>query len=127
MKMKIVNGILIASLTITHKENTKVLHDMIVDTGSAHTWVNLDAVENNLDVAPEDGDQIVTAFGIGGRDIANRKRIDRLEFGTFSVTDFQVDFGRLDDDISGLIGLDLLMAGNFVLDLSRLEMHQAHT
>jgi len=126
MKVEIVNGILIASITITHKGTTKHLDDMIVDTGSAHTWINLDAVEDDVDVAPENGDQIVTAFGIGGRDIANRKRIERVDFGTFSARDFHVDFGRLDLGINGLIGLGLLMAGNFVLDLSRLDLYQAN-
>ncbi|MCL6443796.1 MAG: retropepsin-like domain-containing protein [Alicyclobacillus sp.] len=125
MMLKTINGILIVSIAITHKENTKILEDMIVDTGSAHTWVNLEAIENDLDVAPENCDQIVTAFGIGGRDIANCKRIDRMTFGTFHAKDFHVDFGRLDDGISSLIGLDLLMAGNCVLDLSKPEPYQA--
>ncbi|KRW91073.1 hypothetical protein SD51_10850 [Alicyclobacillus tengchongensis] len=124
MKIEIVGGILMTSMTITHKGTTKTLDNMIIDTGSAHTWINLDAVEDDVDVAPEDGDQIVTAFGIGGRDIAIRKRIDRVDFGTFRASDFQVDFGRLDYGISGLIGLDLLMAGDFFLDLARLTLYQ---
>lgn len=72
MKLTTANGILISAMRMIHKGKSKTLDGMIVDTGSAHTWINLDAVENDLDLGPEEGDQIVTAFGIGGRDIANR-------------------------------------------------------
>ena len=69
MKLTMTNGLLISSLKITHKGKNKILDGVIIDTGSAHTWINLDAVEDELDIAPEDGDQIVTSFVIGGRDV----------------------------------------------------------
>lgn len=94
MKLSIVNGILLSSLTISHNGNSITLESVIIDTGSAHTWVNLDAVENVLEVSPEEGDHIITAFGIGGRDVANRKRIDQVQFDNFIADGFQVDFGR---------------------------------
>lgn len=124
MKLTIVNGILISPLRISHKGKSVRLDSMIIDTGSAHTWVNLDVVEDLLDVGPEEGDQIVTAFGIGGRDIANRKRIEQIQFENFSTQGFQIDFGRLGVDIDGLIGLDLLTAGSFVINLARMEVYQ---
>ncbi|QQE78908.1 hypothetical protein [Alicyclobacillus sp. SO9] len=77
-----------------------------------------------MDVVPEVGDQIITAFGIGGRDVANRKRIDQVQFGDFIGEGFQVDFGRLDVDLDGLIGLDLLIAGNFIINLAKMEIYQ---
>lgn len=97
---------------------------MIIDTGSAHTWVNLDVVEDVLDVSPEEGDHIITAFGIGGRDIANRKKVEQIQFENFTAVEFQVDFGRMDADIDGLIGLDLLITGSFVINLARMEVYQ---
>ena len=124
MKLTMTSGLLISSLKITHKGKSKILNGMIIDTGSAHTWINLDAVEDELDIAPEDGDQIVTSFGIGGRDVANRKRVDHIQFGSFSLENFQVDFGLLDLDIDGLIGLDLLTEGGFVINLAKMELHQ---
>lgn len=65
MKFSVVNGVLLSSLTIPHRGNRLTLKSVIIDTGSAHTWVNLDAVEDVLDVVPEVGDHIITAFGIG--------------------------------------------------------------
>ena len=124
MKLTIVNGILVSPLRISHRGKSVTLESVIIDTGSAHTWINLESVENFLDVAPEESDHIVTAFGIGGRDVANRKRIEQVHFDTFIAERFFVDFGRLDVDIDGLIGLDLLSAGNFVINLSRMEVYQ---
>lgn len=91
---------------------------------SAHTWVDLDSVDNVLDVGPQEGDHIITAFGIGGRDVANRKRIDQIQFENFIAEGFQIDFGRLDVDLDGLIGLDLLTAGNFVINLAKMEVYR---
>lgn len=124
MKLTIVNGILISPLRISHKGKSVTLDSMIIDTGSAHTWVNLDVVEDLLDVGPEESDHIVTAFGIGGRDIANRKRIEQIQFENFCTQGFQIDFGRLGVDIDGLIGLALLTAGSFVINLARMEVYQ---
>lgn len=124
MKLSVVNGVLLSPLTISHRGKRLTLKSVIIDTGSAHTWVNLDAVEDVLDVVPEVGDHIITAFGIGGRDVANRKRIDQIQFGDFIAEGFQVDFGRLDVDLDGLIGLDLLTAGNFVINLAKMEIYQ---
>lgn len=83
MKLSIVNGILLSPLTISHNGKSITLESVIIDTGSAHTWVNLDSVENVLDVSPQEGDHIITAFGIGGRDVADRKRIDQIQFAPF--------------------------------------------
>lgn len=125
MNLSVVNGILISQLEISHKGRIAVLDTVIIDTGSAHTWVNLDVVEEFLDIGPEEGDVIVTAYGIGGRDLANRKKIDRVRFDDFVAEGFYVDFGRLDADIDGLIGLDLLVQGRFIIDLAEMQMNQA--
>lgn len=77
-----------------------------------------------MDVVPEADDHVITAFGIGGRDVANRKRVERIQFGDFIAEGFQVDVGRLDADLDGLIGLDLLTTGIFVINLAKMEIYQ---
>ncbi|MFD1673365.1 retropepsin-like aspartic protease [Alicyclobacillus fodiniaquatilis] len=124
MHLTIINGILVSPFWISHRGKSITLESMIIDTGSAHTWVNLDVVEDVLDVSPEEGDHIITAFGIGGRDIANRKKVEQIQFENFTAVEFQVDFGRMDADIDGLIGLDLLITGSFVINLARMEVYQ---
>jgi hypothetical protein len=76
-------GLLVTTMTIRHRGRETVRERMVVDTGSAHTGVNIDAVGDELDVTPEGEDEIITAFGIGGRDIALRNTVDYLGFGSF--------------------------------------------
>lgn len=71
---------------------------MVVDTGSAHTWVNVNAVEGELDLTPDGADEIVTALGIGGRDMAVRKTIDEITFDSFHARAFSIDVGVLVPD-----------------------------
>ncbi len=51
-------------MTIRHRDRCTVVEKMVVDTDSAHTWVNVNAVE--VDLTPDGADDIVTALGMGG-------------------------------------------------------------
>lgn len=65
-------------------------------------------------------------YGIGGEDYAFRKAVDKIQFGTFEAEQFSLDFGFLEDsyEINGIIGLDILLTGNFVIDLEAMEIYQ---
>ena len=116
----------LTTVTIRHRDLCTVVEKMVVDTGSAHTWVNVNAVEGELDLTPEGADEIVTAFGIGGRDVALRKTVDEITFDTFHARAFPIDVGTLGPGLGGLIGLDLLRAGQFLLDCDALELRRAN-
>ena len=75
---------------------------------------------------PALSDEIVTMMGIGGPESALRKRIDQLQFDTYTQYDPWVDFGLLDahPGINGLLGADVLVSGNFVIDLAEMEAYQ---
>jgi len=52
---------------------------------------------------------------------------DAVTLGDFQIKDFKLDVGTLHEklEINGLLGLDLLVAANVVLDLSELTMYSA--
>ncbi len=126
MKLTLVQGLLVTTVTIRHHGRHKVDERMVVDTGSAHTWVNVNAIEGELDLTPVGADEIVTAFGIGGRDVALRKTVDEITFDTFPAHAFPVDLGSLGPGLGGLIGLDLLWADQFLLDCGALEIRRVN-
>lgn len=66
----------------------------------------------------------VRSFGIGGEEFSFRKQIQHIEIGTYKIKNLTIDFGVLPEQIDGLIGLDILKKGNFVIDLQRMEMYQ---
>lgn len=65
--------------------------------------------------------------GIGGREASVRRKIHGIEFDSFRMENFPIDFGHIGEDtqINGLVGLDILIPGQFILDLGRLQIYSA--
>lgn len=122
MKIKHKYGLLLVDITLTFNGKSKVIENMVVDTGAARTLISQDIVEDiNLQVDLHD--RIVTYFGVGGKEHAFRKRVDQIQISDFVVENVEVDFNDFGyDDINGLLGLDLLMSAGFTIDLLHLRM-----
>lgn len=126
MKVELADGLLQTSITINYKGQTLTLDKLVIDTGASHTLLSADAVAD-LGVYFETGDEIISAFGIGGEENCFRKSFDSVNLGDLQVNNFKLDIGTLHEklEINGLLGLDMLMAANVVLDLSKLIMYTA--
>ncbi len=112
---------MLASLTITYRGQSKIIDRMAIDTGAAHTIIVSDVVDD-IGIAFKIGDPINRSFGVGGTDYAFEKTVDSLEFGGVRMTSKPLDFGHIDWDINGLIGLDVLILGRFVIDFDNMEI-----
>lgn len=112
-----------ASLTITYNGRTKTIDRMAIDTGAEHTIIVSDAVDD-IGIVYKNGDRINRSQGIGGADYAFEKTVEQAEFCGFRMNDMVVDVGQIDWDINGLIGLDILAAGRFIIDLDAMEVYQ---
>ncbi|WP_047151331.1 aspartyl protease family protein [Aneurinibacillus tyrosinisolvens] len=125
MKMEYIDGLLHVSFIITYQEKTIALEHVIIDTGAARTIISADAVFD-LGIFAAADDEINVMYGIGGEDYSFRKVVDEIEFAPFKISDFPIDFGDLDEafGINGIIGLDVLLAGKFVIDLENMVIHQ---
>ncbi|MCB5237702.1 MULTISPECIES: retropepsin-like aspartic protease [Niallia] len=122
MKLELVNCLLEVEMTISYKGKTKVIDKLIIDTGAAHTLISSDIVFD-LGIYFENGDPLVSAYGIGGEEYSFRKLVNFIKIGTHEIHEMKLDFGNLDDwEINGLIGLDILMNGKFLIDLEKLEL-----
>ena len=123
MKIEYKNGLLYTSLEIIYKGKRKIVNDIIIDTGAAHTIISPDAVAE-LGVEPEGQDEFVTMYGIGGEQYAYRKSIDGIKLCEHELKDIKVDFGLINDygKINGLLGLDILLNLNANINLKNLIM-----
>ncbi|WP_407270442.1 aspartyl protease family protein [Radiobacillus sp. PE A8.2] len=84
-----------------------------MDTGAAHTLISSDIVDE-LGLYFENGDPLVSSYVIDGEEYSFLKPVDFIKLGNHEIPDMKLDFGRLDDwGINGLIGLDILMCGQF--------------
>ncbi|WP_438431826.1 retropepsin-like aspartic protease [Gorillibacterium sp. sgz500922] len=124
MTIDLVDGLLQTSITINYKGQVLIIDKLVIDTGASHTLLSADAV-SDIDVYFENGDEIVSAYGIGGEESCFRKTFNAVALGDFQIENFKLDVGALHEElgINGLLGLDLLMAANVVLDLSELIMY----
>ncbi|MBB6451722.1 putative aspartyl protease [Salirhabdus euzebyi] len=124
MKLEFVNHLLEVEMTISYKDKKKTIDKLVIDTGAAHTLISSDVVDE-IGIYFENGDRLVSSYGIGGEDYSFRKPVDFIKLGNYEIPDMKLDFGNLDDwGINGLIGLDILMNGHFIIDLGKLELIQ---
>ena len=111
-------------IILTFNGKSKVIENMVVDTGAARTLISQDVVED-INLRVELNDKIVTYFGVGGKEHAFRKEVDKVQIDDFTVEKVEVDFNDFGyDDINGLLGLDLLMKAEFTIDLRQLQMNR---
>lgn len=125
MKIKYKHGLLLVDMNIVFNGKKKTIENMVLDTGAARTLISQNVVED-IGIHVDLNDTVVTYFGIGGKEHAYRKRIDQIIVGDFNFEHVEVDFNNFGyEDINGLLGLDLLMKAEFVIDLRHLQLlHQ---
>ncbi|MCD9024020.1 retropepsin-like aspartic protease [Cohnella silvisoli] len=124
MNLDYVDGLLFSSVFIKHNGKTILVPHIVIDTGAAESIISIDAVEELFNTY-EPEDQIRFMTGIGGREASVRRRIDQVEFHSYKAQDIRIDFGRIGEysGINGLIGLDILIPGKFIVDLHRLRLY----
>jgi len=98
------------------------IDDMIIDTGSSHTVITPDVLEE-IGVTYENGDDIYEAYGIGGSVPFYTKVMDEIQIDKFNIKNIEIDVGVLPKDHNGLLGLDILMTYNFIVDMDKLELY----
>ncbi|MEF2965371.1 retropepsin-like aspartic protease [Paenibacillus sp. M1] len=121
MKINYDGQLITTSLTVTFRGRVLRIDDVIIDTGSSHTIISPDILEE-IGVTYETGDSIYEAYGIGGSVPFYTKIMDRVEIGTRSIENIEIDVGILPKDHKGLLGLDILKQHSFIIDLKTLEL-----
>ncbi|GIP45055.1 hypothetical protein J45TS6_35140 [Paenibacillus sp. J45TS6] len=122
MKIEYRDGLLFTSIKIRYKGREKQIHNVVIDTGASHTLISQDEVDDiGIRVSMED--EIITSYGIGGKEHAFVKKVESIELGEYKLEDHFIDFTSFPyDNINGLLGLDVLLTGKFSIDLNLLEL-----
>lgn len=123
MNIEFRDGLLFTSIQITYNGVSKVIDNMVIDTGCARTLIVSEVVEEiNIRVEPDD--ELIVCQGIGGTEVSFVKHIDLIKLENIEFKNKDIDFSNIDyDGINGLIGLDLLIEAGIIIDLDKLKMH----
>ncbi|QHT59884.1 clan AA aspartic protease [Paenibacillus lycopersici] len=115
-------GLLFTEITIQYNGKSKLIKNIVIDTGASHSLISQDAVDD-IDIRATKEDHFITSFGIGGEEHAFIKTVQSIEIGDFILKDVELDFTSFKyHNINGLLGLDILLNGKFNIDLFNLEL-----
>ena len=123
MNIEFRDGLLFTSIQITYNGVSKVIDNMVIDTGCARTLIVSEVVEEiNIRVEPDD--ELIVCQGIGGTEVSFVKHIDLIKLENIEFKNKDIDFSNIDYEwINGLVGLDLLIEAGIIIDLDKLKMH----
>ncbi|WP_219620151.1 retroviral-like aspartic protease family protein [Bacillus canaveralius] len=101
-----------------------MIENIVIDTGAAETIFSPDVVEE-IGIFAELDDYVHSFYGVGGS-LYNffSKQVDGVNLGSVNLSKVKLDFGVIDPQghINGLLGLDILMKLNAVIDLRKLAL-----
>ncbi|MFB9274466.1 retropepsin-like aspartic protease [Cohnella cellulosilytica] len=122
MQIEFREGLLFTEITVQYKGKKKLIKNIVIDTGASHTLISQDAVDE-IEIRATLDDHFITSFGIGGEEYAFIKKIDSIEIGDYLIQNVEIDFTSFKyHNVNGLLGLDILLNGNFNIDLLNLEL-----
>ncbi|HSG38795.1 MAG TPA: retropepsin-like aspartic protease [Thermoanaerobaculia bacterium] len=100
------------------------LDQVLIDTGSERSVFSSDKTAL-IGITPEPSDRVSRMAGIGGSEWVCWKRLDRIDLGDVSISDFDVQIGSMNYGfpIQGIIGMDFLLRVQAIIDLDRLEIN----
>lgn len=123
MKIEYRDGLLFTSIEIKYNGKIKIINNIVIDTGASDTLISQDIVDE-IGIRVTIEDEIVTSYGIGGKEHAFIKNIDSVKIGEFKINNISLDFSSFKyHEINGLLGLDILLKVGFILDLNELTMY----
>lgn len=116
----------LTTVTIAYQGATLEIPDVLVDTGSGGTVVAADVV-SALQIVPVAEDILRTIHGVGGSEVVFTRRIDYLNVGERSRTDFEIEVGGMDYgfEINGILGMDFLLGTGAIINLREMRIEFA--
>ena len=121
MSIRLWRGLPFVQVELEHNGVTKILENVLLDTGSAGTVFNtLRLREMGVGFAPDD--PVHKIRGVGGSEFVFSKRLDRINVQNLELRDFDVEVSPMNYgiDMDGILGMDFLRVTRAIIDLDLL-------
>lgn len=96
MELRLKDDLPFLQATITFRNSTLTIQDVLLDIGSASTICAADVVAS-LGITPEADDVLRTIQGVGGVEVVYERQIDELAIETHSIRNLIIEVGGMDD------------------------------
>lgn len=127
MNIDIRYGLPFIQVTICYRAKELHLGNVLLDTGSARTIFNADAVDV-IGVKVEPDDFMNKIRGVGGIEVVYSKLFDFVKVGKTKLPAFEVEIGEMNYgmEIDGIIGFDFIHSAGLVNDVKELNVLANH-
>ncbi|MCC6220216.1 MAG: clan AA aspartic protease [Deltaproteobacteria bacterium] len=123
VSLRLVHNLPFVSVEISANSRSIILHNVLLDTGSATSVFSADKmVELGLFCAADDNLYVIS--GIGGEDYVFSKTVDSISIGHLRVTSYEIEIGALDYgfQFDAIIGMNFLRVTNAKIDCENLVL-----
>ena len=88
MNIRYDNGLLFIDIKISYLGKSKLIKNVVIDTGASHTIISPDIV-SSIGISASPLDKFITMYGIGGEHYAYRKKIDSISICGMDLKDIE--------------------------------------
>jgi hypothetical protein len=123
MQLTLQDNLPFVQVTLTYRDKSISVEQVLLDTGSAST-IFAARIVAPIDILPEMADPVYTVRGIGGTEAVFIRQIDHLAIGTQTVNEFVIEVGSMNYgfDIDGILGMDFLTRAGAIVNLHELRL-----
>lgn len=113
-------------VVLHHQGEILILDQVLIDTGAERS-VFSSTETTRIGIAPGPEDRLSRMVGVGGYEWVFSSRLDRIDLGEISLSDFEVQIGKMEYGfpIQGIIGMDFLLRVQAIIDLDRLVINSS--
>ncbi|MGH4118954.1 retropepsin-like aspartic protease [Clostridium sp.] len=121
MKLEYKDGLLYTSLKISYHGKTVEINNIVVDTGASFCIIEPSSIEE-LGIILNKDDEIETFYGVNGIFSYVKRTADSIILDKVILNNIDFYMGTIDDNINGLLGLDVLIKSNASINIGDMNI-----
>ena len=128
MIVEIRQGLPFVTVTLTHRGQTIVIPDVVLDTGSVGSLFRTSDVQE-IGLLVDERGPFRRFRGIGGTERISMRQVDRISVAPLDGRNLEIGIGNVEYGfgVRGILGLDFLLEAGAVIDLAGLELRSDST
>ncbi|WP_425447925.1 aspartyl protease family protein [Dethiothermospora halolimnae] len=125
MNIKMIDGLPTVEVKIKYNNKEKMLRNVLIDTGSSNTILDVDSVQDiGLVIDPLKG-KARRMYGVGGEsELCYEQNVENLTVGEYLLNNFTLQLGMTKENygFECILGVDFMVENKVILDFERLSI-----